>query len=89
MIGAAQKVEHYEIAAYGTLVAFAKTLGQNDAAELLEESLVEEKEADERLTEIASSVNEESAPDEGSMTDESSDEDEVEERPNPNQRRRR
>ena len=61
VIGAAQKVEHYEIAAYGTLVAFAKTLGKNDAAELLEESLGEEKEADEKLTEIAASINEESA----------------------------
>ena len=87
VIGAAQKVEHYEIAAYGTLVAFAKTLGRDDAAELLEESLVEEKEADEKLTEIAAAVNEESTSGEGDMTDEGSDEEETEERPNPRRRR--
>jgi len=66
LIGAAQKVEHYEIAAYGTLVAFAKQLGKDEAAQLLEETLGEEKEADEKLTEIASSINEESAEEESS-----------------------
>src|SRR6185295_3966507 len=64
LIGAAQKVEHYEIAAYGTLVAFAKQLGHEEAAQLLEETLGEEKEADEKLTEIASSINEESSEEE-------------------------
>jgi ferritin-like metal-binding protein YciE len=59
IIGAAQKVEHYEIAAYGTLVSFARRLGYEEAALLLEQSLAEEKEADQKLTEIAeSSVNE-------------------------------
>jgi ferritin-like metal-binding protein YciE len=53
IIMAAQKVEHYEIATYGTLVQFAKTLGMNDAAELLHKTLDEEKQADEKLTEIA------------------------------------
>jgi ferritin-like metal-binding protein YciE len=57
IIGAAQKVEHYEIAAYGTLVAFAQELGFEDAAELLEQSLEEEKEADGTLTEIAAQTN--------------------------------
>ena len=58
IIAAAQKVEHYEIASYGTLVAFANALGESDAAELLEETLNEEKEADQTLTDIAmSSVN--------------------------------
>ncbi len=58
IISAAQKVEHYEIASYGTLVAFANTLGESDAAALLEETLNEEKEADQTLTEIAeSSIN--------------------------------
>lgn len=71
LIGAAQKVEHYEIAAYGTLVAFAKQLGNEEAAQLLEETLNEEKEADEKLTEIASSINEESAEGEGSTSDRS------------------
>jgi ferritin-like metal-binding protein YciE len=59
LIGAAQKVEHYEIAAYGTLVAFAKQLGEDRAVELLEETLEEEKTADETLTQIASSINDE------------------------------
>lgn len=58
IISAAQKVEHYEIASYGTLVAFANTLGESDAAALLEETLNEEKDADQTLTEIAeSSIN--------------------------------
>lgn len=53
IISAAQKVEHYEIASYGTLRTFAETLGLKDAAEILEEILEEEKKADETLTEIA------------------------------------
>jgi ferritin-like metal-binding protein YciE len=58
IISAAQKVEHYEIATYGTLCAFAKTLGMEEVAQLLEETLNEEKEADVTLTEIAeSSIN--------------------------------
>jgi ferritin-like metal-binding protein YciE len=58
IIAAAQRVEHYEIAAYGTLRAFAETKGDMKAARILEEILNEEKEADERLTRIAeSSVN--------------------------------
>jgi ferritin-like metal-binding protein YciE len=75
IIGAAQKVEHYEIAAYGTLVAFARKLGNEEAAQLLEETLQEEKDADERLTEIAAKVNDEAdtgasgeEEDEGTMT---------------------
>lgn len=59
IISAGQKVEHYEIASYGTLVTFAKTLGEEEAATLLEETLNEEKEADVTLTEIAvESINE-------------------------------
>ena len=53
LIGAAQKVEHYEIATYGTLHALAKKLGYKDAARLLEETLKEEKATDEKLTVIA------------------------------------
>lgn len=53
IIAASQKIEHYEIATYGTLVAFAKTLGEDEAAGLLEETLNEEKEADVTLTEAA------------------------------------
>ncbi|MDR7343879.1 ferritin-like metal-binding protein YciE [Pantoea alhagi] len=53
LIGAAQKVEHYEIAAYGTLRALALKLGYKEAARLLEETLQEEKATDEKLTLIA------------------------------------
>lgn len=53
IISAGQKVEHYEIASYGTLRQFAETLGLTDAVELLEETLEEEKAADEKLTEVA------------------------------------
>jgi ferritin-like metal-binding protein YciE len=53
IIMAAQKVEHYEIATYGTLVVFAKTLGMHDVAEILVETLKEEKDTDEKLTGIA------------------------------------
>lgn len=54
LIGAAQKVEHYEIATYGTLTALAKKLGYTEAAKLLHETLEEEKSTDEKLTKIAS-----------------------------------
>ncbi|WP_428232639.1 ferritin-like domain-containing protein [Flavobacterium sp.] len=53
IIAASQKIEHYEIATYGTLVAFAKTLGENDAAKFLTQTLAEEKEADCLLNEVA------------------------------------
>jgi ferritin-like metal-binding protein YciE len=62
IISAGQKVEHYEIATYGTLCAFAKTLGEDEVASLLQQTLEEEKGADEKLTDIAeSSVNLEAA----------------------------
>jgi ferritin-like metal-binding protein YciE len=53
LIFAGQKAEHYEIATYGGMVTLAKTLGYNDAAELLNQTLEEEKEADSLLTQIA------------------------------------
>jgi ferritin-like metal-binding protein YciE len=53
MIGSAQAVEHYEITRYGTLIAWAKQLGKEDAIDLLEANLEEEKNADRLLTEIA------------------------------------
>jgi ferritin-like metal-binding protein YciE len=55
LIGAAQKVEHYEIAGYGTLVTFARQLGHSDAERLLQQSLDEEKETDQKLTELTES----------------------------------
>ena len=56
LIGAAQRVEHYEIAGYGTARALATRLGHDDFAELLEETLNEEKETDAKLTELAESA---------------------------------
>ena len=53
LIIAAQKVEHYEIAAYGSLVQLAKTMGENEIADVLQETLDEEKETDQILTELA------------------------------------
>jgi ferritin-like metal-binding protein YciE len=57
IIGAAQRVEHYEIAAYGTVRSFAEVLGESEQASLLEETLNEEKEADEKLSQISGKVN--------------------------------
>ena len=57
IILAGQKVEHYEIATYGTLCSFARILGEDEAADLLEETLNEEKEADIKLSEISDSIN--------------------------------
>lgn len=56
IISAGQKVEHYEIATYGTLRQFAETLGLDEAVELLEATLEEEKAADEKLSEVAMSA---------------------------------
>lgn len=53
LIGAAQAVEHYEITRYGTLIAWAKTLGRNDVAKLLAANLKEEKATDQKLNGIA------------------------------------
>jgi ferritin-like metal-binding protein YciE len=57
LIASAQAVEHYEIARYGTLIAWANQLDMTDAADLLSESLEEEKAADEKLGGLAESVN--------------------------------
>lgn len=56
IIGAAQRVEHYEISAYGTARTFAQRLGHDEAVELLEQTLSEEREADEKLTQISESL---------------------------------
>ena len=66
IIAAGQKVEHYEIATYGTLCAFAKILGEQEAAGLLLQTLNEEKEADSKLSEVAeTSINMQAAGKEG------------------------
>ena len=55
LIAAAQKVEHYEIASYGTVRTWAEQLGHNDASRLLQQTLDEEGEANKKLTQIAES----------------------------------
>ncbi|HEY2118401.1 MAG TPA: ferritin-like domain-containing protein [Candidatus Acidoferrum sp.] len=69
LISAAQRVEHYEIAAYGCVHAWAQVLGEKSAASLLEKTLDEEKETDEKLTELAEEINAQANP--GSKDDES------------------
>jgi ferritin-like metal-binding protein YciE len=62
LVASAQRAEHYEMAAYGTLVAWAKAMGHEEAARLLEQNLGEEKATDEKLTQIAESgINREAA----------------------------
>jgi len=57
LISAAQRVEHYEIAGYGTVIAYAELLGEEEQASLLKETLEEEKKTDEKLTELAQEIN--------------------------------
>jgi ferritin-like metal-binding protein YciE len=62
LIGAGQRAEHYEMAVYGTLVAWARAMGHSDAAKLLQQNLDEEKAADEKLTALAESgINQQAA----------------------------
>ena len=61
IIGAAQRVEHYEIAGYGTVRDFAKLLGEDEHVSLLEQTLAEEKETDQKLTQLAEEINSRSA----------------------------
>lgn len=77
LIGAAQRVEHYEIAAYGTVVAFAEQLGESEHASLLKQTLDEEKETDEKLTSLSEQINSE-ANDEGESESEEEDEESME-----------
>ena len=57
LITAAQRVEHYEMAGYGGVIAYAKLLGMDDVVELLEETLEQEKAADQKLTKLSQSIN--------------------------------
>jgi ferritin-like metal-binding protein YciE len=75
LIASAQKVEHYEIATYGTLATFAEVLDLRDAKNVLGRTLQDEKDADDRLTQIASQIN----VDAGSSRTEDDAEDEEEE----------
>ena len=62
LIAAGQRAEHYEMAAYGTLVAWARAMGHDEAADLLQQTLDEEKAADEKLTALAEGgINQEAA----------------------------
>jgi ferritin-like metal-binding protein YciE len=61
IIGAAQRVEHYEIAGYGTVRAFAELLGENEHVPLLDQTLEEEKQTDDKLTQLAEQVNSEAS----------------------------
>jgi ferritin-like metal-binding protein YciE len=70
LISAAQRVEHYEIAAYGTVRTYAELLGHDRAVELLEQTLEEEKETDQKLTELAGAINVEAMDAEGSEDEE-------------------
>jgi ferritin-like metal-binding protein YciE len=68
LIGAAQRVEHYEIAGYGTVREFAQLLGEDEHVPLIEQTLEEEKQTDEKLTQLAEDINsqaQEGAEDEG------------------------
>ena len=70
LIASAQKVEHYEIATYGTLATFADVLNLQEAKDLLGQTLEEEKEADEKLTGIAGQINPEAETEEGEEKEE-------------------
>ena len=78
IIGSAQRVEHYEIAGYGTAIAHARLLGLDEVVEILEATLAEEKAADEKLTEVAETVvNLEAAAEEDEERDEDEESDEA------------
>jgi ferritin-like metal-binding protein YciE len=62
LIAAAQKVEHYEIASYGTVIAWCNTLGLDEIAELLSETMEQEKTADQKLTDLAAKINQRPQP---------------------------
>jgi len=86
LIAAAQRMEHYEIAAYGTVVAFAKLTGQQEIVQLLTETLEEEKATDKKLTGVSKMVNkqaladsDEEEEDEGDMEDDEEEETEGDE----------
>ncbi|MBA2301637.1 MAG: ferritin-like domain-containing protein [Acidobacteria bacterium] len=70
LIASAQRVEHYEMAAYGTLVAWARAMGHTEAADLLQQTLEEEKAADEKLSSLAEGGINQEAADSGDSGDE-------------------
>jgi ferritin-like metal-binding protein YciE len=70
IIAAAQRVEHYEMSGYGTARTFANLLGEDEAAQLLQQTLDEEKEADQKLTSLAEEINVSAEEGEGAETSE-------------------
>lgn len=70
IIGAAQRVEHYEIAGYGTVRTLAELMGENEHVTLLEQTLEEEKQTDQKLTELAGDINQQSMDAEPTETEE-------------------
>jgi ferritin-like metal-binding protein YciE len=70
LIGAAQRVEHYEIAAYGTARAFAETIGETEVVDLLQQTLDEEGETDKKLTALAETINQEAFAEAGAEEEE-------------------
>jgi ferritin-like metal-binding protein YciE len=70
LISAAQRVEHYEIAAYGCVKTWAALLGEKEAENLLQQTLDEEKEADEKLTQLSQEINVEAVSGKSAMQDE-------------------
>lgn len=81
LIGALQRVEHYEIAAYGTVATLAEAMGQDEIKELLGETLEEEKETDELLTGVAQNVNTQALEEGDASEDEDSEEESMKEAP--------
>jgi ferritin-like metal-binding protein YciE len=77
LIGAAQRVEHYEMAGYGTVSAFAEVLGESEHASLLNDTLEEEKATDEKLTDLSEEINAQANGGEEADADATEDEEEV------------
>ncbi len=83
LIACGQRMEHYEIAAYGTVLALARAMNHNDIAELLSQTLEEEKATDQKLTQVSEGVNKEAIGGEEEDDEEEDDEDEEEEKAPP------
>jgi ferritin-like metal-binding protein YciE len=86
LIAAGQRAEHYEMAAYGTLVAWARAMGHDEAADLLQQTLDEEKAADEKLSSLAEEGINQEAADSAHSGDEEQEEEEMPKMPPPRSR---
>jgi ferritin-like metal-binding protein YciE len=88
LIAAGQRAEHYEMAAYGTLVAWARAMGHQEAADLLQQTLDEEKAADEKLSTLAEDGINQDAADSAHPSDDAEEEEEPKKMPPPRARGR-